>query len=89
MARKLGANYEDARVIERSIPLPDTSRWVAKRKADVVAAIERGAISMNDACERYQLSHHELTSWRRAVRRKGAAALPANNNEHERLKRQG
>ena len=38
-----------------SLPPPQTSRWVVRRKAEVVAAVSGGLLSVDEACERYQL----------------------------------
>lgn len=63
-------------VISRAdLPPPDTKRWVARRKAAVVAAVNGGLISVEEACERYSLSVEELESWRDAVARHGTRAL--------------
>ncbi|MEM9049236.1 MAG: DUF1153 domain-containing protein [Pseudomonadota bacterium] len=57
------------------LPPADTKRWVARRKAAVVAAVNGGLISEEEACERYGLSLEELNSWRNAVARHGTRAL--------------
>ncbi|RMF35232.1 MAG: DUF1153 domain-containing protein [Alphaproteobacteria bacterium] len=57
------------------LPAPDTKRWVARRKAMVVAAVNGGLISAEEACERYALSMEELDSWRQAVAKHGTRAL--------------
>jgi len=38
------------------LPPPNTRRWVARRKAAVVAAVSSGMIPVEDACRRYQMS---------------------------------
>ena len=43
-----------------SLPPADTVRWVARRKAEVVAAVESGFLSMREACQRYSLSSEEF-----------------------------
>ena len=48
------------------LPPPDTTRWVARRKAAVLAALSSGAITMEEACRRYALSEEELLGWQRA-----------------------
>jgi hypothetical protein len=53
----------------------NTKRWVARRKATVVAAVDNGLIGPDEACEMYRLSNEELDLWRAAVRKHGAAAL--------------
>jgi hypothetical protein len=58
-----------------SLPPPDTRRWVARRKAEVVAAVRTGLISFEDACRRYNLSDEEFGSWQRAIDRHGLGGL--------------
>ncbi|HEX3535360.1 MAG TPA: DUF1153 domain-containing protein [Stellaceae bacterium] len=57
------------------LPPPDTKRWVARRKASVVAAVCSGALSVQEACRRYRLSLEELLAWQRAVERHGIPGL--------------
>lgn len=58
-----------------SLPPPSTSRWVVRRKAEVVAAVNGGLLSVDDVCKRYNLSLEEFASWQRAVDRVGMAGL--------------
>ena len=58
-----------------TLPPPNTSRWVARRKAEVVAAVHGGLLTIDEACDRYQLDLEELTGWQRAVERAGMPAL--------------
>ena len=37
------------------LPTPGTKRWVARRKAEVVAAVRGGLLSLEEACSRYTL----------------------------------
>lgn len=57
------------------LPVPDTVRWVASRKAVVLKAVAYGLISRENAKARYSLSDDELDSWEKAVARYGEAAL--------------
>lgn len=57
------------------LPPPDTSRWVARRKAQVVDAIRVGRLSIDEACRLYRLTVEELASWQRAFLRHGLAGL--------------
>ena len=57
------------------LPSPKTRRWVARRKASVVAAVRSGLISLDEACLRYTLSVEEYLSWERAIERHGLAGL--------------
>jgi hypothetical protein len=34
------------------LPPPNTKRWVIRRKAEVVAGVRSGLISLEDACRR-------------------------------------
>jgi hypothetical protein len=60
---------------ENSLPSPDTKRWVARRKAVIVDAVRSGAISLDEACSRYQLSVEEFRAWQRAIEAHGVAGL--------------
>ena len=60
---------------DNTLPSPDTKRWVARRKAVIVNAVHNGAISIEDACRRYQLSVEEFRSWQRAIKSHGVAGL--------------
>ncbi|MDH3593970.1 MAG: DUF1153 domain-containing protein [Rhodospirillales bacterium] len=57
------------------LPPPDTERWVIRRKAEVVAAVRAGLISLEEACERYRLSVEEFLSWQRLIDRHGMRGL--------------
>ncbi len=59
------------------LPPVNTTRWVTRRKAAVVAAVREGLITLEDACRRYQLSVEEFTSWQRLVDRHGLPGLRA------------
>src|ERR1700738_4980319 len=58
------------------LPPPDTKRWVARRKAVIVDAVRSGAISLEEACRRYELSVEEFLAWQRAIESHGVAGLP-------------
>jgi hypothetical protein len=58
-----------------TLPPAETTRWVARRKAEVVAAVKGGLLSIEEACERYNLSLEELILWQRAVERSGVPGL--------------
>jgi hypothetical protein len=57
------------------LPPPETERWVIRRKAEVVAAVRAGLISLEEACERYRLSVEEFLSWQRLIDRHGMRGL--------------
>jgi hypothetical protein len=57
------------------LPPPNTKRWVARRKAVVVDAVRSHAISLEEACRRYELSVEEFLAWQRAIESHGVAGL--------------
>ena len=59
------------------LPPSNTQRWVARRKAAVLAALGSGAITMEEACRRYALSEEELLAWQRAFEAQGLPGLRA------------
>jgi hypothetical protein len=59
------------------LPPANTKRWVIRRKAEVVAAVRGGLISLEDACSRYSLTVEEFLAWQRAIERYGLPGLRA------------
>ena len=57
------------------LPPPHTKRWVIRRKAEVVAAVRGGLLSLEEACERYTLTVEEFLSWQYSIDRHGLAGL--------------
>lgn len=57
------------------LPPPNTKRWVIRRKAEVVAAVRSGLISLDEACRRYTLSIEEFLSWQRLIESHGVPGL--------------
>ena len=57
------------------LPPANTQRWVARRKAEVVAAVRGGLLTFDEASKRYSLSLEEFLSWQRAMRLYGLAGL--------------
>ena len=48
-----------------------------RRKAEVVAGVRNGVISLEEACRRYKLSIEEFLSWQRLIESHGLAGLRA------------
>ena len=65
-----------------SLPSPSTTRWVVRRKAEVVAAVNGGLLAVDEACARYNLTLEEFASWQRAVDRSGMAGLRVTRIQH-------
>jgi hypothetical protein len=59
------------------LPPGTTKRWVIGRKAQVVAAVRGGLLSLDDACIRYTLTIDEFLSWQSLIDRHGLAGLRA------------
>ena len=72
------------RLTLETLPQPGTKRWVIRRKAEVVAAVQGGLLTFDEACERYELSLEELASWERNVDRSGMHGLRVTRLQHYR-----
>ncbi len=59
------------------LPPSDTKRWVIRRKAEVVAGVRAGLITIEEACDRYTLSIEEFLSWQRLIDSHGVRGLRA------------
>ena len=57
------------------LPPPNTQRWVIRRKAEVVAAVRGGLLSLDDACNRYRLTNEEFLAWQASIDRHGMQGL--------------
>jgi hypothetical protein len=84
-ARIIGPGNE---VLTReNMPPPNTNRWVASRKAQVVAAVESGLMPIEEVMARYSLSLEEFCSWQRAMSSAGVEGLRVGWAQHERYLR--
>ena len=59
----------------KDLPPAGTKRWVIRRKAEVVAGVRAGLITLEEACERYTLSVEEFLSWQKLIDRHGLRGL--------------
>lgn len=57
------------------LPPANTQRWVIRRKAEVVAAVRGGLLTLEEACERYRLTTEEFLGWQQSIDRWGMAGL--------------
>lgn len=57
------------------LPPANTTRWIARRKAQVVWAIQKGILDIETACQRYALTEEELLSWQKLVDKHGQDGL--------------
>lgn len=75
------------RLQRENLPPRETTRWVVRRKAEVVAAVNSGLLSVREACDRYSLSLEELASWQRSVDREGMLGLTRRSVQQHRRSR--
>ncbi|MDO9472962.1 MAG: DUF1153 domain-containing protein [Caulobacter sp.] len=57
------------------LPPANTERWVIRRKAEVVAAVRGGLLTLDEACDRYRLTNEEFLTWQKSIDRHGLAGL--------------
>jgi transposase-like protein len=62
-----------------ALPPATTKRWVASRKAAVVAAVHGGLLTVMEACRRYGLSPEEFAEWDRHYEADGLKGLRASS----------
>ena|ERR1700690_209780 len=73
-----------------TLPLPAPGqRWVIRRKAALIAAVRNNEISLDEACQRYELSLEEFTSWVAAIDQHGISALRATRFQIYRVEQGG
>ena len=58
-------------------------RWTARRKAAVLEALQTGALTQEDAIDRYALSVDEIRSWERQLERYGLPGLRVSGRQKE------
>ena len=63
------------RMTAADLPDRNTRRWVPRRKARVVAAVEGGLITREAALARYGITGEEFDSWKAAMSRFGMRGL--------------
>jgi len=71
-------------LLRKSLPDPNTKRWVVRRKAAVVAVVRRGELTIGEACQIYQLSDDEFLSWDCAFEFYGLPGLRTTRIQHYR-----
>lgn len=72
-----------------ALPPPNTKRWVSRRKAEVVAAVRAGLLTLDEACERYGISIEEFMSWQTLIESHGVRGLRVTRLQHYRQHRSG
>ena len=67
-----------------TLPPANTRRWVVRRKAEVVAAVNGGLLTVDEVCERYGLTLEEFAGWQRSIDRSGMPGLRVTRIQHYR-----
>ena len=62
---------------ETELPALNTRRWTIRRKAAVLQAVRSGALTLEQARERYAISVEEIRAWERQLERHGLYGLRA------------
>ena len=73
--KNVAVSTENRQGAEMTLPPSDTVRWVASRKIMVLAAIDAGSLSIEEACLMYGLSIEEIASWSRLTELHGRDGL--------------
>lgn len=77
-AHKLSIKGPDGRPITLDdLPPPGVTRWVTRRKAEVVAAVTGGLLTEDQARDRYDLSEEEFDGWKSLYNKHGRKGLRA------------
>jgi Protein of unknown function (DUF1153) len=79
--RKYVIGPNGRRLTVADLPPPNTRRWVVRRKAEVVAAVRGGLLSLEEACSRYALNVEEFRSWQRDIDSFGVKGLRATRTQ--------
>jgi hypothetical protein len=65
----------DGPITISDLPCSTATRWVVHRKAEVIAAVRGGLLSLDEACARYALTEEEFLAWQRLVGQYGLLGL--------------
>jgi hypothetical protein len=68
-------NRAELAKVELKLPTRAILRWTPWRKRSVILAMRAGALTANEASERYMLSHEELAAWSDNFDQHGVAGL--------------
>ena len=69
-----------------TLPPRELGRWTPRRKAEVVAAVDAGLLTMVETCDRYRISVDEFAGWQRSIERSGTLGLRITRAQHYREK---
>ena len=64
------------------LPPPNTTRWVMRRKAQIVSAVHGGLITEKEVHKIYGISADELVAWQLLVEKCGMLGLRATKTQY-------
>lgn len=67
-----------------SLPSRNTTRWTAHRKAELVAAVCGGLLTIEEVCERYAIAREEFVSWQQGMESLGLRGLWVTHSQKHR-----
>lgn len=70
-----------AEQLRAGLPPTTTTRWVASRKAAVVAAVNHGVLTEDQVQHMYGVSSEELAHWRESLEKHGVGGLRATRTQ--------
>jgi len=65
-----------------NLPPANTTRWIARRKAEVVVAVQGGLLTLEQALRRYDISHDEFLEWKLHYEVEGLPGLQVSARSH-------
>lgn len=80
----IGPDGRTLRLVD--LPPPETTRWVIRRKAEVVAAVRGGLLTREEALTRYGLSNEEFGTWLSMIEEYGIPGLRTTRVRHYRMR---
>ena len=85
--RKVAVGLRGNVIAPYDLPPAHGARWTPQRKADLIAAILGGVITLDEAKARYALTTEELSEWRRGLAAAGVSGLKATKRVRSRKER--
>jgi transposase-like protein len=61
-----------------------SKQWTVRRKAEVVASVKSGQMTIEEACRRHQLSEEEFRAWQRVYEEHGLPGLRTTRSQQYR-----
>jgi len=65
-----------------TLPSPGSERWTPRRKAAVIEGVRQGLLTIEEACERYNLTIDEYRAWGARLRLARRSRLAGDPRRH-------